>query len=341
MRKKSDDMGIFEMFFVSFIAVALPVVSSLEILDIEGPSVVVNGSTSQVVLDCYYDITEHDKTGLVVKWFFNRQPIPVYQWIPDKVPQDLGILKGRLNLKYEVSDDHFAKHRALAIVNPTTDLTGEYTCVISSFASEDSKRKKLIVYAPAEDLVMTYTKPSEDSVVVTCRAGGIYPAPNIAIFRSSSSSRDNIEGAKVESQHFPDLGYYNISLELEVSDYELDAETMFECVLTIPETDYRVQEEILYLPGHLTTEEPSTTPDSITISEIEEDELLEEYENIEYIQDFEIANETNEAIDDNQVKKEYNDQPHTAESVSCGERLLSSMALLSLLLTLLHYINSH
>ncbi|KAK4287082.1 hypothetical protein Pmani_039839 [Petrolisthes manimaculis] len=85
---------------------------------------------------------------------------------------------------------------------------------------------------------MTYTKPRDDSVIVSCRAGGIYPAPDIAIFRSSSSTRRAmIEGARVDSQHFSELGYFNISVELEAYDFELDSETMFECVLTIPNTE--------------------------------------------------------------------------------------------------------
>lgn len=60
--------------------------------------------------------------------------------------QDLGILKGRLNLEYKVSEDQYSMHRALAILNPTTELTGEYTCWVSSFESEAFKRKTLIVY---------------------------------------------------------------------------------------------------------------------------------------------------------------------------------------------------
>ena len=58
-----------------------------EVSSIEGPSVVVNGSMSQLVLDCKYDLTDYDKTGLVIKWYFQRKPYPVYQWIPTNKPQ--------------------------------------------------------------------------------------------------------------------------------------------------------------------------------------------------------------------------------------------------------------
>ena len=66
----------------------------------------------------------------------------------------------------------------------------------------------------------------------------------VAIYR-----RDVIEDAEVESQFFPDRGYYNISIVLEAFDDELDAENMFECVLTIPGTEFEMHEEILYFPG--------------------------------------------------------------------------------------------
>lgn len=62
-----------------------------------------------------------------------------------------------------------------------------------------------------------------------------------------------MEGARVTSQHFSHLGYFNISIELEAYDFELESETMFECVLTIPHTGYQLQEKIVYFPGQIPT----------------------------------------------------------------------------------------
>ena len=59
----------------------------LAIRAIDGPDVAINGSSSMVVLDCDYDINDWDKSGLVVKWFYNDHPFPVYQWIPNNEPQ--------------------------------------------------------------------------------------------------------------------------------------------------------------------------------------------------------------------------------------------------------------
>lgn len=43
-----------------------------------------------VVLDCDYTLEESLVEGLVVKWFFNEKPSPIYQWIPNKKPQESG-----------------------------------------------------------------------------------------------------------------------------------------------------------------------------------------------------------------------------------------------------------
>jgi len=60
----------------------------LQITDLKVPQLVKNGSGRPLVLDCEYTLQpEEEGAGLVVKWFFNSQPAPVYQWIPGKKPQ--------------------------------------------------------------------------------------------------------------------------------------------------------------------------------------------------------------------------------------------------------------
>lgn len=116
----------------------------MRIKSLRVPEVVQNGSEPSVILDC--DYTFENQNGLVVKWFFNNNPSPVYQWIPNKKPQDLGVLKGKLNLEYRASDDENKKHRALQIIRPTTELSGEYKCLVSTFDDEASEARKMIIY---------------------------------------------------------------------------------------------------------------------------------------------------------------------------------------------------
>lgn len=125
----------------------LPGAESVTIKDLKVPDIVKNGTETPVVLDCDYSLEDSkSKDGLVVKWFFNNHPAPVYQWIPNQRPQDLGVLKGKLNLSHVASDDETKKHRALEIINPTTELSGEYLCLVSTFSGEASQSKKMVIY---------------------------------------------------------------------------------------------------------------------------------------------------------------------------------------------------
>ena len=121
----------------------------VQITDLRVPNGVRNGTGNAAVLDCDYTLKPDEinlNAGLVIKWYFDNNPVPVYQWIIGKKPQGLGILKGRLNLNHRVSDHNYTMHRALYIVNPTTELSGEYKCLVSSFNGEDFQSKTMLVY---------------------------------------------------------------------------------------------------------------------------------------------------------------------------------------------------
>ena len=46
-------------------------------------------------------------------------------------------------------------------------------------------------------------------------------------------------------------GSYNVMVEAYVDEEDLGEETVFECSLQLPGTDYKVRENILYYPGKL------------------------------------------------------------------------------------------
>lgn len=125
------------------VAVAAPAGMSVKINELRVPEVIRRGTAA--VLDC--DYTLEDDNGLVVKWYFNDQSRPVYQWIPGtKKPQGLGLLRNKLNLEYRASKDARTWHRALHIPEPTADMSGEYTCVVSTFENEDRQTKRMLVF---------------------------------------------------------------------------------------------------------------------------------------------------------------------------------------------------
>lgn len=94
-------------------------------------------------MDCIYEAKDED--GLEIKWFFDDKPI--YQWIPYRTdPRSIGNLSKRIDLKYKVTDNEIDKYRALRIMNLTLDLSGTYTCKVSSYYSEKTETKKIVIY---------------------------------------------------------------------------------------------------------------------------------------------------------------------------------------------------
>lgn len=121
----------------------------MSITDLRVPAYVKNGSNSAAVLDCVYSLNANElsnDSGLVVKWYFNKSPSPVYQWIRNQKPQGLGILKGRLWLEYKASENNATAYRALYILNPTVELSGEYKCMVSTNVDEDFSVKRMTVW---------------------------------------------------------------------------------------------------------------------------------------------------------------------------------------------------
>lgn len=210
--------------------------------------VIKNGSASNAVLDCEYALNDEDYAtnqkkpgGLVVKWFFNNNPAPVYQWIHSKKPQGLGVLHGKLNLEYRISDDNATMYRALQIINPTTELSGEYKCTVSTFNDERSQTRKMIIYVPEKSLELTQTKVKEHKAVnITCKAEGVFPEPELAI---RSKERSGTQATQFET--IPRNGLFDAWASVIVNGSDLEVSTNFECELKIPETNYTVMKSVI------------------------------------------------------------------------------------------------
>ena len=127
--------------------------SCVHITDLKGPKVIETGS--ELLLDCDFDYLEEEESQLDLKWYFNRSPIPVYQWVPsmNKGPQVIGdLFKNSLDLEYEAHNDTFKKHRALRIINTDHRFSGTYQCKVSSFVDEDFMQKEILVYGKISNL---------------------------------------------------------------------------------------------------------------------------------------------------------------------------------------------
>ncbi|KAE8752054.1 hypothetical protein FOCC_FOCC001216 [Frankliniella occidentalis] len=222
---------------------------ALRIGQLHVPSPIRNGSVKDVILDCDYSLDPGEKSeGLVVKWFLNQEtnPLPVYQWIANKIPQDLGVLRNRVDLMYHATDQPSTRHRALRILNPTIELSGEYRCEVSSFYGEDSKTKKMIIYVPEENLELTQSKTTvEGQVRLSCEADGVFPKPEMTFIKRSIEYGGGkiMDGAEVRVTDRKD-GLFDIEADIVVDEASLDegAQYAFGCELSIPDANYTLIE---------------------------------------------------------------------------------------------------
>ena len=55
-------------------------------------------------------------------------------------------MKDRINLDYEHSPDPYDRHRALYMYWPTTEMTGDYTCKVSTLQNDVTGTKRMTVF---------------------------------------------------------------------------------------------------------------------------------------------------------------------------------------------------
>ncbi|KAJ1528654.1 hypothetical protein ONE63_007049 [Megalurothrips usitatus] len=230
----------------------------VQIVQLHVPPYVSNGSHA-AILDCEYSLGPRESinaSGLVVKWFFNDGPAPVYQWIPPQKPQELGLLRGRLDLSYQVTKSDASRHRALYIRNPTTDLSGEWKCLVSTFDDEDFMTKKMVVYAHEKHFELTQSRPGhEESVNITCRAQGLFPEPKMALLRGGEDDNSRLRRAAVlpgvAVQTLARSGAYDIVATKLLDSEELSTPTILACELRVPHINYTRLKSLVYYPGKL------------------------------------------------------------------------------------------
>lgn len=238
-----------------------PVASSLHILHLSVPKWVQNGTEDSVVLDCVYNANREDE-HLVIKWFLNDDPQPIYQWIPELNKRFVSSrLKDRINLDYSLTNGNsFTKFRAINLVRPTTELSGRYSCHVMSLTGEDSESKLMTVYAPPKRFDFTFERVSAHVTNLSCEADGVFPQPTLFLYQSSGRDPVSRPVASAPARLAPPTpaegaAGYHVRLTYALDSRTLDAsghvEYVFECVLAIPETNFRQQRRLEFEPGRL------------------------------------------------------------------------------------------
>ncbi|CAH1280157.1 unnamed protein product [Diabrotica balteata] len=194
----------------------------------------VTDTNRPVVLDCDYTL-DADDGGLVVKWYFNNRNL-VYQWISGHPPTAIGILKRRLNINYKADPaDPNKYHRALFISNPTSELSGNYTCHVSTFKSEDVQTKPLIVLTQPEYFEIKEKLLGPRKFEISCEVKGVFPRPSLSL---KLGDRD-LTGLKIEV--IPNQYIYDAKVTTVF--YAKEDITEIECLVMVPEANYLTQKK--------------------------------------------------------------------------------------------------
>ncbi|KAG7213881.1 hypothetical protein KM043_003088 [Ampulex compressa] len=150
------------------------------------PPIVRNG-TGPVDLSCIYRI-ERNENGLVIKWYHGADQI--YQWIPPLPPRDVGIISGLSRYP----EEHLQRpetHSIIRLERVTTDMAGDYVCMVSTFRDEAVKRARMIVYAPELNATIRASAFNATHLNLTCVAIGARPPPLLKFYIEGTEVEDN------------------------------------------------------------------------------------------------------------------------------------------------------
>ncbi|XP_053670482.1 uncharacterized protein LOC128720810 isoform X2 [Anopheles nili] len=234
---------------IGLLCVLLGACSAVKIINLKVPPTYLLDQTSKtpdpLILDCEYEVDDSEK-GFVLKWLLDGQP--VYQWIPSKNPFPFQSFKNRIDTSYVVSQEHLHKHRAMAIIKPLANFTGEYMCIVQTYTSIDRKSAKLKIIVRESKFDLSYYLNGDGYITVDCHARDISPLPELQIrINYALFETENLKSVK------GDNGLYNVSISGRIRKDQLESPAMIECLLSIPETNYNKRRSTTYYESHLKT----------------------------------------------------------------------------------------
>lgn len=195
-----------------------------------------------LVLDCEYELQRSEENGLVIKWTFEGEII--YQWIPHHKPHVLRAhMRDKVDATYEASTKPFHQYRALALINPTWNSTGTYSCLADTFESTDRKSGFMQIIDKSKSSVEICRNVVNEVEEISCIASHVYPQPVLNL-----TLNDEPIPKKADKVHLRADGLFDVTTVGATP--LLDAETTGEitCHVYFPRTNFTM-EKILSLSG--------------------------------------------------------------------------------------------
>ncbi|KAJ6221495.1 hypothetical protein RDWZM_000040, partial [Blomia tropicalis] len=214
---------------------------ALKIIHYSIPRMVDATNSTPVTLDCVYNYDPGD-VKLVVRWFHNDSPEPIYQWIPEPDIRYVGeLIRPYFDMEYKVSGDRYSKYRALRLSHKLpVSLSGNFSCVISSIANQDTRQGQMVVFVPPQKFEFQLIELSADQLALDCTVDGVHPKPLITFSEQISSNhsfRHHFPVVNVTVSYRPDVSLYRASFRHPVRSV-LSVGTIYECRLELPGTNY-------------------------------------------------------------------------------------------------------
>ncbi|XP_062557882.1 uncharacterized protein LOC134222734 [Armigeres subalbatus] len=195
-----------------------------------------------LILDCEYEI-DPDESMFVLKWLFNGKII--YQWIPPvRAPFGFTAMGRQINRTYTINEEPMHKHRALALVRPLKNFTGEYTCSVSTFQSQDMQSARMVMIVPETNFVLRYYSNNiSNLVMVLCSVYGIFPAPELSLW-INEYRLDNV----TENILLTQSDLYDSSISIHLVLYErIQQDDVIKCTLGVKNTEYLKTKETVFV----------------------------------------------------------------------------------------------
>ncbi|KAI8440564.1 hypothetical protein MSG28_001806 [Choristoneura fumiferana] len=105
----------------------------------------------------------------------------------------------KLDLTFKVSNNVYTQHRALRILNPSTDLTGNYTCVVSTYLAEDKGTKPMTIFVPETRFDMIQDRLEDGYLNIICAVEGVFPKPELIILAGNSRHEMLLEFGQIKT----------------------------------------------------------------------------------------------------------------------------------------------
>ena len=110
----------------------------------------------------------------------------------------------------KISNEPLKKHRALHLQHLNTNLSGRYSCRVSSIYTEDFKSNDLIIYTKPRSTALNIGWVGRSTLNVTCLAKQVYPEPEVSVYFIADERHD------ISSQSFRQVvwsgGVFTISV---------------------------------------------------------------------------------------------------------------------------------